>query len=120
MALRKCQRVVGTKVYHNMTTLHDTKYREDEEIEAIESERAKERQGTRTDIVPILAPSSTGKTRKKVAEAIGMKHSTYEAGKKVYIAAKYGNEKAQTLMKQLDAGQDKGLLQCNNPSQHRD
>ena len=60
----------------------------------------------RTDITPKLAGSSAGETREKVAEAIGMKRSTYEAGKKVYNAAKEGNEKAQELMVQVDAGEN--------------
>ena len=52
----------------------------------IERVKSKSRQGTRTDIVPNLAPSNSGKTRDKVAEKIGMNRSSYETAKKVATA----------------------------------
>lgn len=45
---------------------------EAEELEAIEGEKAKQRQGTRTDIVETFPPSDQGKTRDKVAEQVGI------------------------------------------------
>lgn len=47
-------------------------------LEPIEKAEAKKRQGTRTDIVPTLAPSDAGKTRDKMAKQIGVSHGTYE------------------------------------------
>lgn len=84
------------------------KYKEAEQIEDIERERAKNRkaiggEGGFKD-TPELAHVK-GETREKVAEAIGMKRSTYEAGKKVYEAAKEGNEKAVELLEKLDSGE---------------
>jgi hypothetical protein len=43
--------------------------KEAEHLFDIESKRAKERQGTRTDIVATLPQSDVGKTRDKVAES---------------------------------------------------
>ena len=47
-------------------------------LEPIEKAEAKKRQGTRTDIVPTLAPSDAGKTRDKMAKQIGVSHGTYQ------------------------------------------
>ena len=45
---------------------------EGEELKAIEGERAKQRQGTRTDIKETFPECSQGQTRDKVAEQIGL------------------------------------------------
>ena len=47
-------------------------------IEPEEKAKAKERQGTRTDIVPNLARSEPGKTRDKMAAMLGVSHGTYD------------------------------------------
>ena len=47
-------------------------------LQSLEAKKAKERQGTRTDIVPTLAPSNAGKTRDKMAEMVGVSHGTYD------------------------------------------
>lgn len=52
-------------------------------LEAIERNKAKERQGTRTDIVPTLAPSKKGKTRDKLAEVVGVSHGTFDKMKAI-------------------------------------
>lgn len=52
-------------------------------LEAIEHSKARERQGTRTDIVPTLAPSQKGKTRDKLAEVVGVSHGTYDKMKAI-------------------------------------
>ena len=52
-------------------------------LEEIEKRKAKERQGTRTDIVPILAPSQKGKTRDKLADVVGVSHGTYDKMKAI-------------------------------------
>lgn len=53
------------------------------ELEALEKIKAKERQGTRTDIVPTLAQSDTGKTRDKISAQIGVSHGTYDKMKAI-------------------------------------
>ena len=53
--------------------------------EHIEKAKAKERQGTRTDlnIVPTLAQSEHGKTRDKMASQVGVSHGTYDKMKAI-------------------------------------
>ena len=51
--------------------------------EHIEKVKAKERQGTRTDIQPILAESSKGQTRDKMASQVGVSHGTYDKMKAI-------------------------------------
>ena len=53
------------------------------ELEVIEKNKAKDRQGTRTDIVPTLAQSEKGRTRDKMAERIGVSHGTYDKMKRI-------------------------------------
>ena len=48
------------------------------ELEDTKKDEAKGRQGTRTDIVPTLAPSDAGKTRDKMADMVGVSHGTYD------------------------------------------
>lgn len=78
---------------------------EGRELERIEREKAKRRQGTRTDIVETLPQSETGKTRDKVAEHLGMSGRTYDKAKKVYKKAAEGDEVAQEQVRKLDAGE---------------
>jgi N6-adenosine-specific RNA methylase IME4 len=81
------------------------KMAEGEKLKQIEAQRAKERQGMRTDIVPVLARSEMGKTRDKVSGSIGMSHGTYDKATKVWEAAKQGDETAAKLVERLDRGQ---------------
>jgi ParB family chromosome partitioning protein len=53
------------------------------ELEALERPKAKERQGTRTDLVENCHEVDAGKTRDKVAAAVGMSGRTYEKAKAV-------------------------------------
>ena len=88
------------------------KLREAEELERIERERARRRQGMRTDIVENSSQgdgeaSSTdedfGKTRDKVAETIGIGSGrTYEMAKTVWDAAQDGDTVAQHEVDKLD------------------
>jgi N6-adenosine-specific RNA methylase IME4 len=48
---------------------------------------SKERQGARTDIVPTLAQSETGKSRDKVAEIAGLSHGTIDKIKTIEASA---------------------------------
>lgn len=54
------------------------------QIARVEGAKAKERQGSRNDIVQNSAPSDSGKTRDKVASAVDMSHDTLR--KAQYIA----------------------------------
>jgi N6-adenosine-specific RNA methylase IME4 len=80
------------------------KMAEADKLKEIESERAKERQGTRSDIKIMLPECSKGQTREKIGQKIGMSGSTYERGNKVWEAAKEGNEKAKKLIEEIDKG----------------
>ena len=53
------------------------------QLEELEKDKAKERQGTRTDIVPTLAPSDAGKVRDKMAALVGVSHGTYDKMKRI-------------------------------------
>ena len=86
--------------------------REAEAVERIERERAKQRQGARTDIVENSArgdearPASDddfGKTRDKVADAVGFGSGrTYGMAKTVWDAAQEGDTVAQHEVDKLD------------------
>lgn len=60
-----------------------TRYDLVQRLEEIEKAKAKKRQGTRTDIVPTLAPSNPGKTRDKMANMVGVSHGTYDKMKTI-------------------------------------
>lgn len=60
-----------------------TRYDLVQKLEEIEKAEAKKRQGTRTDIVPTLAPSNPGKTRDKMANMVGVSHGTYDKMKTI-------------------------------------
>lgn len=84
------------------------KYREAEELKDIEEKRALKRMGIGGAGGFKGSPNLDtlkGRASEKVATAIGMKKSTYESGKKIYEAAKGGDEKAQDLMQRLDVGE---------------
>jgi len=72
------------------------KMREADHLVIIESKRAKERLitstgGSNPQPVPILAhPEEKGKTRDKVADKIGMKHSTFVKASTIWNKAKKG------------------------------
>lgn len=89
------------------------KMNEAEELEAIEKERAKLRQGARSDlpqnknIVANLPPSEVGKTREKVAKQTGIGSArTYDTAKKLWTKAKEGDEVAAKLVEAVDSGKE--------------
>jgi len=79
--------------------------REANKVWEIEEARARMRQGTRTDIGAILPESDRGRTRDKVAEAVGMKPRTFDKERTVYLKAEAGDPQARELMARLDKGQ---------------
>ena len=90
------------------------KMAEAEELEAIERERARERQReagvanlpTVSSGNVSLTHEDKGQTRDKVAEAVGIGSGrTYDKASKVWEAAKEGNEVAQDLVRKLDKGE---------------
>jgi ParB-like chromosome segregation protein Spo0J len=87
------------------------KMAEAEELEAVERERAERRRlsnlkrGEEKPEVETLPPREYGKTRDKVAAAVGLGSGrTYETAKKVWEAAKKGDETAKKLVEELDSG----------------
>ncbi len=85
---------------------------EAEELKAIETERARVRQATSTggprpQLVEMLPQAEDkGKTRDRVAEAVGIGSGrTYAKAAKVWEAAKSGDIIAQALVDKLDRGQ---------------
>lgn len=75
-------------------------YNEGLVIERIEKKRAKQRQGTRTDIVENFPQCERGRTRDKVGEKLGISGRQYEKIKKIYEAEK----EAPDVIKELDKG----------------
>jgi len=85
------------------------KMRESDHLIKIESERAKKRQATSTggsspQLMPKLAEAEKGETRDKVADKIGMKHSTFVKASSIWNKAKEGNETAKKLIVEMDSG----------------
>src|SRR5690606_7266470 len=86
------------------------KMAEAEELEAVERERARRRQatstgGARPQLKEKFPEAEKGQTRDKVAAAVGLGSGrTYETAKKVWEAAKKGDETAKRLVEELDAG----------------
>src|SRR5690606_5715777 len=85
------------------------KMAEAEELEAVERERAEKVRRQKIsasrsgETVETLPPSQ--KTRDKVAAAVGLGSGrTYETAKKIWEAAKKGDETAKRLVEELDAG----------------
>lgn len=90
------------------------KMREAEVLEEIERERARERQGERTDLVDKrlvddsddASPSDYGKTRDRVSEEVGIGSGrTYSKAKQVWKAAQAGDTVAQHEVSKLDQGE---------------
>ena len=91
------------------------KLREAEELERIERERARRRQGTRTDIVENssrgngevpVTDEGFGKTRDKVGKKVGIGSGrTYDMAKTVWEAAQDGDTVAQHEVDKLDRGE---------------
>lgn len=88
------------------------KMAEAEELEAIERERARKRQvaslkkGEERPVRDKWPEREAGRTRDKVAQAVGMgSGKTYERAAKVWEAAKKGNEVALELVEKLDKGE---------------
>ena len=88
------------------------KMAEAEELEAIEGERARKRQvaslkkGEERPVRDKWPEREAGRTRDKVAQAVGMgSGKTYERAAKVWEAAKEGNEVALELVEKLDKGE---------------
>lgn len=72
--------------------------------EHIEKVKAKERQGTRTDIQPILAESSKGQTRDKMASQVGVSHGTYD---KMKAIDESDNEEVKQAVRKKEMSIDK-------------
>lgn len=82
------------------------KMKEAEALEGIEKQRAKDRQGERTDIVEIFPQSESGKTRDKVAQQTGIgSGKTYEVAKKIWNKAKEGDVVAQDIVSKIESGE---------------
>ncbi len=85
------------------------KMAEAEELEAVERERARKRQGERTDLTSAKHLAEVERipqrSAQKVAESVGLgSHETYRKAAKVWEAAKKGDETAKKLLEELDAG----------------
>ena len=86
------------------------KMAEAEQLQAIERERARERQATSTggvepQLVETFPQADKGKTRDKVAAATGIGSGrTYDKAAQVWEAAKAGDETAQKAVQALDEG----------------
>src|SRR5690606_18989631 len=89
------------------------KMAEAEELEAVERERARRRKAEagKANLPTVsagnisLTHEEKGQTRDKVAAAVGLGSGrTYETAKKVWEAAKKGDETAKKLVGELDAG----------------
>ena len=89
------------------------KMAEAEELEAVERERARRRKAEagKANLPTVsagnisLTHGEKGQTRDKVAAAVGLGSGrTYETAKKVWEAAKKGDETAKRLVAELDAG----------------
>ncbi|WP_424008709.1 ParB N-terminal domain-containing protein [Haloferax denitrificans] len=85
---------------------YSQKMREADELEEIERQRAKDRQGDRTDLrenFPEGEKPEYGRTRDKVASKIGIGSGrTYEKGRAVWDAAKTGDPVAKHEVARLD------------------
>ena len=87
--------------------------REAEVLEEVEQERAKQRQVSTLNFGPQVPLWSFGhngeshvRTRDKVADEVGIGSGrTYQRARKVWDAAKSGDEKARELVNKLDAGE---------------
>lgn len=78
--------------------------REAEVLEKVEAERAKARQGHRTDLMSNVTQSEFGRTREIVADTIGVGASQYRRMKKILEAAKESPHIAEMVAK-IDRGE---------------
>lgn len=79
--------------------------REFTELKRIETELAKERQGTRTDLGVPLPQSARGKARDKAAAKLGKKARTLEKMAQVVAAADLGNPQARVVVDEVNRGE---------------
>ena len=77
--------------------------REGFELQRIEGERAKKRQGARTDLCPNL-DTSKQRTDDAVAESLGISRAQWHKLRTIFTRAQQGDAEAAELMKALDAG----------------
>ena len=94
-------------IHHNKqrTKTFSQKMREAMELEKIERQRARERQGERTDIKQTFASSEFGQTRDKVASELEMSGETYRKAKRVWEAAKEDDiERIQKEVEKIENG----------------
>lgn len=93
--------------FHRVKTFSQ-KMREGKLLAEVESERAKQRQGTRTDLredFPTSSRAEYGRTRDKVAKAVGLgSGKTYEKALVVWNAAEDSDPVAKGAVTRLDAG----------------
>ena len=75
------------------------------ELQKVEAERAKRRQGARTDLdnLPTNLPES-GESAEHVAESLGISTTQWKKLKTIFQKAQSGDAEARELMKALDAG----------------
>lgn len=75
------------------------------ELQKVEAERAKRRQGARTDLdnLPANLPES-GESAEHVAESLGISTTQWKKLKTIFQKAQSGDAEAKELMKALDAG----------------
>ena len=75
------------------------------ELQKVEAERAKRRQGARTDLdnLPANLPES-GESAEHVAESLGISTTQWKKLRTVFQKAQSGDAEAKELMKALDAG----------------
>lgn len=80
------------------------KMKESDHLLVIERERAKERQGTRTDLnIPATLPES-GDSRDIVADKVGMSGRTFDKARTIWDKAKEGDDQARKLIREIDTG----------------
>lgn len=78
--------------------------REGMELQRIESERAKQRQGTRSDLGNVRLDSNESNTLENVAASLGISRDRWYKLKTIFEKAEAGDESAAEMMKALDAG----------------
>lgn len=104
--LERLEALVQYNIHREKT--YSQKMREAELLAEVEAERAKRRQGTRTDLresLPTSGQREYGRTRDKVASAVGLgSGKTYEKALAVWNAAELGDPVAKGAVTRLDTG----------------
>ncbi len=104
--LERLEALVQYNLHREKT--YSQKMREAELLAEVEAERAKRRQGTRTDLrenLPTSGQREYGRTRDKVASAVGLgSGKTYEKALAVWNAAELGDPVAKGAVTRLDTG----------------